>query len=309
MTEPPGGAQPVHETGTVPPGGHHQDPVPVRRYPAAPRTLPRPAVRPAPTLVWLHGGAFFAGGLELPEAHAVATALAACGVTVVTVDYRLAPLPGLPWVGRRGPRGRARWPHAHDDVVRAFRHVRAHAGGPVLLGGASAGACLTSAATLTLLDAGEAPDGVVLAYGFHHARLPRDPAVQRTVRGHRRITHSRWGLDLMNRNAVPPRSRHERSAFAGGQDLAGFPPALLLDAEQDAMRASGERFAEELVAAGGPVERHVLPGSRHAFLNRPGTSDFGVAIAATVSWIERRPHVSGGGPLPGGEPRESAGRG
>jgi acetyl esterase/lipase len=259
--------------------------VPARRYPAVPET---PVGDAAPTLVWLHGGGFFAGSLDQPEAHAVATALAERGVHVVTVDYRLGPLPGLPWIGRRGPRGRARWPHAHDDVVSAVRDVRSGASGPVLLGGASAGACLASAATLTLLDAGETPDGVVLTYGFHHARLPRDRSVQRTVRGHRRITHAPWALDLANRTAVGRRSLHERSAFAGGQDLTGFPPALLVDAEHDAMRASGDRFAAELAAARVTVERHVVPGSRHAFLDRPASPWFAPAIERMAVWATAR---------------------
>ncbi|PZF56951.1 alpha/beta hydrolase [Curtobacterium sp. MCSS17_008] len=248
-------------------------PVPVRRY-------GRPE---GPTLVWLHGGGFFRGGLDQPESHAVAVALADRGLAVVTVDYRLVPLPGLPWVGRRGPRPRARWPHAHDDVLAVVRHTRAHTDGPLLLGGASAGACLASAATLGLLDAGDPPDGVVLAYGFHHARLPRDREVQRGVRGHRRVTHAPWALDVANRNAVPRRSRRERTAFAGGQDLTGFPPAFVVDAESDAMRASGDRFADELTAAGTTVERHVLH-DRHAFLNRPASPAFGAATELLAAW-------------------------
>ncbi|MCM3504591.1 alpha/beta hydrolase [Curtobacterium sp. ODYSSEY 48 V2] len=248
-------------------------PVPVRQY-------GRPG---RPTLVWLHGGGFFRGGLDQPESHAVATAVAAHGLAVVTVDYRLAPLPGLPWVGRRGARPRARWPHAHDDVLAVVRHTRAHTDGPLLLGGASAGACLASAATLGLLDAGDPPEGVVLAYGFHHARLPRDRAVQRTVRGHRRVTHAPWALDVANRNAVPRTALGQRTAFAGGQDLTGFPPAFVVDAASDAMRASGERFAAELVSAGTSVERHVLP-DRHAFLNRPGTPAFRAAVDRLGTW-------------------------
>lgn len=247
--------------------------VPVRRY-------GRPD---GPTLVWLHGGGFFHGGLDQPESHAVAGALADRGLSVVTVDYRLAPLPGLPWVGRTGTRPRARWPHAHDDVVAVVQDARRRTPGPLLLGGASAGACLASTATLGLLDAGDPPDGVVLAYGFHHARLPRDRTVQRTVRGHRRVTHAPWALDIANRNAVPRGSLLERTAFAGGQDLAAFPPTLAVDAASDAMRASGERFAAELVSAGTSVERHVL-ADRHAFLNRPGTPAFVAAIDLIGTW-------------------------
>ncbi|WP_425302247.1 alpha/beta hydrolase fold domain-containing protein [Nocardia neocaledoniensis] len=42
-------------------------------------------------MLWLHGGAFLGGGLDMPESHAVCTALASRGTTCVGVDYRLAP--------------------------------------------------------------------------------------------------------------------------------------------------------------------------------------------------------------------------
>lgn len=247
-------------------------PVPVRRYGST----------GARTLVWLHGGGFFRGDLDLPEAHEVAEALATAGLAVVTVDYRLAPLPGLPAVGRRGPRGRRRHPVPNDDVVAVLRAVRHAADGTVLLGGASAGACLAAAVTRAL-SAPQRPDGLVLAYGFFHARTPRDPSVTRTLRGHRRLTHHPTLLDRANRNHVE-RGAPTETAFAGGQDLTGFPPTLMVDAECDSMRASGDRFAEELSAAGVPVERHVLPSARHAFLNRPGSHDFAVAIERIVDW-------------------------
>jgi acetyl esterase len=258
--------------------------VPIRRY------RPAGSAVAAPTLLWLHGGGFFAGDLDLPESHAVALALARRGVPVVTADYRLGPLPGMPWVGRRGPRGRRRWPVPHDDVVAVQRVLRAESSAGLLLGGASAGACLAAGVAAGLVAGGaEALDGLVLAYGFFHARLPRDRAVQRRVRGHRRVTHAPWGLDRANR-VHGGEALGEARAFPGGHDLAGFPPTLMVDADRDAMRASGDRFALELGAAGVALERHVLTESRHAFLNRPGTEDFRQAVDLVVGfgWGELR---------------------
>ena len=260
--------------------GPHGD-VPIRRY--------RPAVSSvAPTLLWLHGGGFFAGDLDLPESHSVALVLAQRGVPVVTVYYRLGPLPGMPWIGRRGPRGRRRWPVPHDDVVAVHRTLRAESGAGLLLGGASAGACLAAGVTAGLVAAGaDTPDGLVLAYGFFHARLPRDRAVQRRVRGHRRVTHAPWGLDRANRVHAGA-ALGEACAFPGGHDLTGFPSTLMVDADRDAMRASGDRFAVELGAAGVALERHVLTESRHAFLNRPSGEDFRQAVDLVVGWAEQR---------------------
>ncbi|MCA5922703.1 alpha/beta hydrolase [Curtobacterium oceanosedimentum] len=251
-------------------------PVPIRRYrPAGPD-----AGTGSPTLVWVHGGGFFRGDLELPESDAVARTLADRGVPVVTVDYRLGPLPGLPCVGRSGPRGRRRAPHARDEIVAVLEHLHDSAPAGLLLGGASAGACLAATAVAV------APplQGLVLAYGFFHARIPRDRAVQRLVRGHRRITHAPLLLDLSSRGYAGPA---RGSTFPAAEHLGAFPRTLFVDADRDVMRASGERFATELAGAGVDVERHVLPGSRHAFLNRPGTADSDAALALVTAWAAR----------------------
>ncbi|MDQ0680056.1 acetyl esterase [Arthrobacter pascens] len=176
------------------------------------------ATAPAPTMVWAHGGGFFAGGLDQPEAHDVARALGQRGIPVVTVDYRLAPLPGLRWAGRRGRRPRVLFPLPVEDLLTALRSVSSQSPGGVILGGASAGACLASAATLRALDAEPNPRGIVLAYGFFHSSHPRSREIQRRVRGHRRLTHSRWLLDAVNLNYAGSRpALADRFAFPGGQ--------------------------------------------------------------------------------------------
>lgn len=264
----------MHPASTI--AGPH-GPVPIRRY----------GSESAVTLVWLHGGGFFRGDLDLPESHAVATTLADRGIDVVAVDYRLAPVPGLPFLGRRGSRGRRRHPAAADDVRAVLEAVRHRDAGALLLGGASAGACLAAAVTRTL-PAEARPDGLFLAYGFFHARTPRDAAVTGSVRGHRRLTHHPALLDRANRNLVG-RGAPTETAFPGGQDLTGFPPVLMVDAEHDTMRASGDRFALELRTAAVDVERHVLPGARHAFLDRPGTPDSDTTLDLVTAWALTRP--------------------
>jgi acetyl esterase/lipase len=63
----------------------------------------------------------------------------------------------------------------------------------------------------------------------------------------------------------------------------------MINADRDAMRASGDQFADELLAAGIDVEQHVLPGSRHGFLNRPRLYAFTTAIDLIASWSRRLP--------------------
>ncbi|GAA1494132.1 alpha/beta hydrolase [Curtobacterium herbarum] len=247
---------------------------------------------PGPALLWLHGGGFFRGTPVQPEAHDVARVLADQGITVVTAAYRLAPFPGtgrLRW--GRAERERFRLPLA--DVVAAARAASEESPDGIVLGGASAGACLAAAATLHALDDGEPPVGAVFAYGFFHATHSRTGDPAHRSRGHRRITHAPWALDVANRNHAGTRQAlAHRYAFPGGHDLTGFPPTLVVNAERDTMRASGDRFAAELADAGTDVERHVLPGSAHAFLNRPGLPAFTAGTGLIAEWVRRRP--SGG---------------
>lgn len=268
-------------SGETGPGYLESDgPVRLRWYrPASSRQVP------GPTLVWAHGGAFFGGGINQPEAHDVARALADRGVAVVSVDYRLAPLPGLHWASKRGARQRERFPGPMEDLLTALRHVSHESTGGLVLGGASAGACLAASAALRTLEMGLNLEAVILAYGFFHAVHPRSAEIRRRVRGHRRLTHSRWVLNAVNRNyAGTAAALADRSAFPGGHDLHGFPPTLMINADRDGVRASGDLFAGELREAGVKVERHVLSGARHSFLNRPRLAEFGVGIELMGAW-------------------------
>jgi acetyl esterase len=127
--------------------------------------------------VWVHGGGFVLGGLEQVESDAPARYLAARGRRVVTLDYRLAPNPGLfknPQLGAAP----GRFPEAHYDVLDVAEFLRARSG-TVSIGGASAGANLAAGALLSLRDqALPLPRSAVLAYGSFHSTLPENVAVE-----------------------------------------------------------------------------------------------------------------------------------
>lgn len=262
-------------------------PVPVRRY-SPPGGAPE--VRSTP-IVWIHGGGFFKGGLDQPESHDVAQALAAAGFLVVTVAYRLATVSRL----RLSPRGFRRSPAVHypvpvDDVVAVVRAVQREAPGGVILGGASAGACLSAGAVLRLTDEGADPlAGVFFAYGLFHQALPKRSAeLLGRLRGPRRLLHMPALLNLTNLHYAGTRTAlAEAHAFPGGHPLPNFPPTLMVDADRDSMRASGGQFAQELSAAGIVVDRHVLPGTFHAFLNRPHEPGFAEGARLIVEWARQ----------------------
>jgi acetyl esterase/lipase len=59
-------------------------------------------------------------------------------------------------------------------------------------------------------------------------------------------------------------------AFPGNGPIpARHPRTLILNAEADPLRASGDLYARQLLAADVPVEVEHIPGSQHGFLNEP----------------------------------------
>jgi acetyl esterase len=264
----------------------------VRRYLPA---TPTPGEEP---LVWLHGGAFSHGDLDQLESHAPALTIAAAGRPVVTVDYRRVP----PWSWLRRPKPGVldgiRFPVTVEDVIDAFEHIRAETpDGRVILGGASAGACLAAAATLRLQRAGgKTPARLMLAYGTFHAALPAVSRELRSrIRGRHGIVQFRPGtVDRMNRNyAGSLQAMSNPFAFPGGHDLTGLPPTLVVDADRDSLRASGAAFAHDLARAGVPVAYEVIAGSTHGFLDRPETAHFDAGMDVILRWLSFHPGPKG----------------
>ena len=250
---------PVVDTDAAAAPGPH-GPVPVRVY------TPAGDERPRPGLVWMHGGAFTMGDLDMPEADRTAREVSVrAGAVVVSVDYRLA-VDGV------------HYPVPLDDVVAAVRWVRDHAADlgidaeRISVGGASAGATLATGAVLRLRDEdGWQPSALLPVYGMFHAVLPVDPqidALLSEVPDLLRFTPESTARVTANYLGGPPESA-DGYAMPVLADLAGLCPTLLVDAEYDDLRASAAIFAARLAEAGAPVRRHIAPGVMHGFVNLP----------------------------------------
>lgn len=247
-------------------------------------------------LVWLHGGAFMFGTLEMPEADQVGQRLSENGITVVSVDYTLAPLDALEALGpppadmevspeqlraeaeAAGPR--ARFPVASLQIVAAFDwavdNAQRYGADParVSLGGASAGANLSAGAAMRLRDRGAtAPSVLTLVYPSLHDGIlepnGETAVLLRDVPADRLFTPQ--SRDAINRNYLPDAGDpHAVYAFPGGHDVAGLPPVLIVNAELDSLRPSGEAFAAELAAASVDVRVERQRGAMHGYLNEVG---------------------------------------
>jgi acetyl esterase/lipase len=236
--------------------GPHGD-IPVRLY------RPLASHGQAPGLLWMHGGAFVAGDLDMPEAHVVSAELAFRGSTVVSVDYRLAT-------------DTVRYPVPLDDVHAAwgwFAQATDDLGTDpqrLAIGGASAGANLAAAATMRVRDdSGTLPAAMLLAYPVIHFPVPALPdelaAEMRQLPRMLRFTaadiidFTRWYLGRLT--DIPTRT------MPGHGNLEGMPPTRIVLSEYDDLRGSGELFEQQLREVGVAVESTVAEGMLHGHLN------------------------------------------
>ena len=229
-------------------------------------------------LVWVHGGAFVIGSLDQQEAHWPAIELAAAGIPVLSVDYRLC-IDGV------------HYPEPQDDVLTAWRWVVAHADelgvapAQLHLGGGSAGGCLVAGATLRLRDAGEPlPASLYLAYPVVQGDLPpADPAVQAEL-ATVKVVSDEWVHDMFATWAGPA-SWDDPYVSPGLADLTGLPPTYVLTCALDTLRRGSEPFVERLREAGVPVWQDLAAGARHATLGEPGSEHGEAAIGRLCTWL------------------------
>lgn len=274
-------------------------PVPVRVYaPVAASEAPRPA------LVWVHGGAFMWGDIDMPEADAVARGIAGrAGAVVVSVDYRLVdePLPDggtIPCATNPGGVSGLHAPVPLDDVHAAFGWTHAHAAdlgidpSRIAIGGASAGGNLAAAATLRLADeaAGEGEAGTaggspvvpaasLLMYPAVHVGAPEatdeEAAAFAVTPPVLRWDESQlvWMTENYLGRPAATATADDFPSLATPEQLARLPRTYIEVDEFDDLRTSGRAYAEQIDAAGGAVHYAVRHGVPHGHLNRVGLAE------------------------------------
>ncbi|WP_203899596.1 alpha/beta hydrolase fold domain-containing protein [Virgisporangium aliadipatigenens] len=210
-------------------------------------------------LLWTHGGGFFTGDLDMPEAHLVSTELAArADAFVVSVDYRLAG-------------DGVRYPAPLDDVHDEWKALCAErSDARVAIGGASAGAALALATALRTRDGdGRLPDALLLVYPFCHFPNPaldeETRAVMATMPELGRQTPA--AVEDMVRTYVGRITDLPPYAMPGAARLSGLPATGILLSEFDDLRPSGELLHRQLADERVPVTSHLVRGVPHGHLN------------------------------------------
>ncbi|KAA9163620.1 alpha/beta hydrolase [Amycolatopsis acidicola] len=212
-----------------------------------------PGDRPLPVVVYVHGGGFVAGNLDVVDERARALAVDT-GAIVVSVTYRLAP--------------EARFPAAHDDVFAALRwtakEISAHGGDPdrIAVMGDSAGGTLAAAAVIRARDEGEPPvRAQVLVYPLVD---PLADTASRREFAEGYLLH----LDALQwfgaQYVSGPEDVTDPRLALGRNDLAGLPPTLVVTTEYDTLRDEGEAFAAALENAGVRAAHRRMDGLVHA---------------------------------------------
>jgi len=203
---------------------------------------------PGPALLWIHGGGYVIGSASQDDVLCRRFA-STLGVTVASVEYRLAP---------RHP-----YPAGLEDCYAALTWLAglpAVDPGRVAIGGASAGGGLAAALALLARDRGEVPLAAQLL--VYPMLDDRSVGPQLDDPGHRLWTQesNRFGWSAYLGAADP-----EVAVPARRDDLSGLPPAWIGVGTLDLFHDEDLAYAQRLRAAGVPCDVEVVQGAFHGF--------------------------------------------
>jgi acetyl esterase len=230
---------PCEDRAVTGPGG----PIPIRIY--------RPE-NPTGALVYFHGGGWVLGNIRTVDG-VCATLARRAQVTVVSVDYRLAPEHRFP-AAVEDAWAATTWAYAAREVLGST--------GRLAVGGDSSGGNLAAVVARRARDEGIELAHQLLVYPVTDADLE--------TRSYRQNASGYWltrdGMAWFWDQYVPEGDRFDPDASPlRAHDLGGVAPALVITAEFDPLCDEGEAYAARLEQAGVAVTLKRYDGLVHGF--------------------------------------------
>lgn len=255
--------------------------VPTSTGPLRVRLYDPGVAKPAPTLIYLHGGGFILFSLNTHD-RLMREYAAAGNFMVLGVDYPLSP--------------EARYPAALDQIVELMDWL--HANGAetlgidperLAIGGDSAGGNLSLATALRLRDR-ETPGrlkGMLLNYGAFSTQCS-DEAEARF--GGPNAVLQRDEMNHYYHSYLGPEGVARPDSYAAPllADLHGLPPAFLAIPECDLLAEQSYEMSDRLKEANVPATAIVYRGATHSFLEAMSVAKVARrAIEDGASWVKK----------------------
>jgi len=216
---------------------------------------PKNATGTLPAIVYYHGGGWVIANLDTydPSARALSEQT---GAVVVSVAYRQAP--------------EYKFPTAHNDSFAAYRWVRDNASAlnlnaqRIAVAGESAGGNLAGAVCLMARDASvPLPVHQLLVYPIARYDMSTPSYTQYANAKPLSKPLMQWFYEQYLNSAAE--GANPLVSLVNATNLAGLPPATVINAEIDPLQSEGQQYAQKLKAAGVPVTATVYEGVTHEF--------------------------------------------
>ncbi|MGJ8584936.1 MAG: alpha/beta hydrolase [Marinosulfonomonas sp.] len=209
----------------------------------------------APVLLYIHGGGWAGGSIDLNE-RAARNIASESGWNVFSISYRLAPEHPYP-AGLNDCRAALQW-LGQNFAQLGVDPTR------IVIGGASAGANL--AITTALSEPTPNLLGLLLFYGVFGCNFGTES--YQTFADGPGLTRARMQdlFDMYDGDA-----KRMVDPFISpilSDELASLPPSFVMAAEHDVLLDDSRAMAGALEAAEVPVKFHIEPGVTHGFINR-----------------------------------------
>jgi len=204
-----------------------------------------------PVLVYLHGGGFVGGGLDVAD-EPVRDLAVRTGAIVVSATYRRAP--------------EHKFPAAHDDAYAALRwtvdNIAEHGGDPARIGlaGDSAGGTLAAGAALEAVKDGLDLSALLLVYPLVNATIETTSRAEFATGYVIELDDLAW---FGEQYVAGPDEINDPRLSLDTADLAGLPPTLVITNECDALRDEAELLAERMRQAGVDASSQRFDGLAH----------------------------------------------